>query len=207
MGLPALPSRIQQADEARAASQQEINTLRVISAQSETFQDLAHTSAVDAVQGEVDILQSFRQAILGSLAAANTVVPALAKVASSVAASMELSALNSTGLRPDHLLRPLEKFARVIHLLSTSTKSVIEMQRLVLGAPQAIIEQRQAPAGGESGEATQRLGELAATIDIMRRHGMITFDGTEAKAAAPQYEGEESDAKPEPNAKDDDLPF
>ena len=180
-----------------------------VSQKVQSYQELVHSNALDAVKNEVDILQSFRASIIGGLGAANAVMPALTKLATSVAQSIELSALNNTTMRPSQLLQPMEKFARIIALLAQSTKSVIEMQRLVLGAPTSIIEQRQGNTSPDAGQASQRLGELAATIDIMRRHGLLEFDsdGNPVQPNPTHYDGEESDAKPEPVAKDDDIPF
>lgn len=153
--------------------------------------DLA-ASAIGALRTEAELLQAFRGNLIGAITASASLVKGFERLAEGVAESMALQANNVTALTPRTLLNPLEKFARITGLLAQSTKHIVEMQRLILGAPQAITESR----GGVSPvlDHTERRERIARIFGQLQRSGLIEAEASPSSS----YAGEETDSKAEP---------
>lgn len=144
-------------------------------------------SAIGAMQGEIDLLTCFRGNLIGAVSVSAKVLKALEALGDAVAENTIIAAQNVAQATPERMLKPLERFARIMTLLTTSADQVMKMQRLLVGAPQQITENR-APDGADLSERMQRAGKL---IEMMRRNGLINTD-----EVPPPYEGEEKpDAK------------
>jgi hypothetical protein len=144
-------------------------------------------SALDATQTEVDLLQAFRCNLIGAVSVSNRVLRGLEALAGAAAENAIITAQNVAQVTPERALRPLERFARIIDILSASTKSVIEMQRLLVGAPQQITEQRAA----DTSELHDRMRRAKQVIDQLGRSGLLPPD-VAGQNELTQYEGEES---------------
>lgn len=170
-----------QPDRAYDAPQQAQNA----SQQSPT--QILQESALSAMQGEIDLLTCFRGNLIGAITVSNKVLRGLEALAESVAENTIVMAQNVAQATPERLLKPLERFARIMGLLSTSTEQVMKMQRLLVGAPQQITENR-----GNDPELSDRVQRAAKLFEVMARNGLIPAQAVEPE---PPYQGEESDAK------------
>jgi hypothetical protein len=153
----------------------------------QTGAQILQQSAIDATQTEVDLLQAFRCNLIGAVLVSNKLLPGLEALATAAVESALVASQNIAQCTPDRVLRPLEKFARIVQLLTQSSKSVIEMQRLLVGAPQQITEQRTTPDAGETADRMQRAKDI---LSQMQRSGLLP--NVDSQDDALHYEGEES---------------
>lgn len=156
-----------------------------------TAAELMQRSAIKATGQELEILAAFRQNMVTAVTLSSGLLRGLERMAIAVGEHLEVEAHNVAGARPSRLLRPLEQFSRITSQLAGSMKNVIEMQRLVLGAPTNIVETRQTSAAGAdtAEDADERLRRLQHTAALLIRMG-----GDKAIEAVP-YEGEESNVR------------
>lgn len=148
-------------------------------------------SAIDATQTEVDLLQAFRCNLIGAVTVSNRILKGFEALAIAATENAITAAENVAQVTPDRLLRPLEKFARIMTMLTTSTKSVVEMQRLLVGAPQQITEAR----GVDATDLHERMARAGKVLDQMRRSGLLPADGQTQQIESTLYEGEETRAQ------------
>lgn len=153
--------------------------------------DQIRNSAIAAVQNEADLLKAFRGNLIGAVNVSSALLRGFERLAEGVAESMILNANNVAGLTPRALLNPLEKFARITGLLAQSTRHVVEMQRLILGAPQSITEAR--GNGPAVMDPTERRERIARIFGQLQRSGLIEAETSPSSS----YAGEETDTKAE----------
>jgi hypothetical protein len=137
------------------------------------------------MQSEVDLLQAFRCNLIGAVTVANRLLVGFEALAGATANNLMVIAQNEGQATPERLLKPLERFARIMSVMTASTKHVMEMQRLLVGAPQQITEQR-----GIADNA-DLMAKAHRVFDMMRRSGLLP---SETQPDAGRYDGEETDA-------------
>lgn len=162
----------------------------VMTQRPQTAASILQQSAIDATQTEVDLLQAFRCNLIGAVSVSNKILRGFEALAIAATENAIVASQNVAQCTPDKLLRPLEKFSRIMTLLTTSTESVIKMQRLLVGAPSQITEQRGPTDAGELDERMQRARRI---LDQMQRSGLIPSDERAQPDLRP-YEGEETHA-------------
>jgi hypothetical protein len=151
----------------------------------QTPTELLQESAINAMQSEVDLLQAFRCNLIGAVTVANRLLVGFEALAGATANNLMVIAQNEGQATPERLLKPLERFARIMSVMTASTKHVMEMQRLLVGAPQQITEQR-----GITDNA-DLMAKAHRVFDMMRRSGLLP---SETQPDAGRYDGEETDA-------------
>ncbi len=151
---------------------------------------LLQISQINAMQTEVDLLQTFRCNLIGAIAASAKLVPAFSALSASVAEHVLTAAQNPEVCTPDRLLGPLEKFAKIMTMLTASTKSVMEMQRLLVGAPMQITENRGTTDNTSAADYQERLQRASKVLDLAKRAGLM---GDEPMQDGASYAGEETE--------------
>ncbi len=151
--------------------------------------ELLNASQIGALQTEIDLLQAFRCNLVGALNASGRMLPAFSTLAEAVAQYLGLQAQNPAGCPPGVLLGHMEKFGKILGQLTTSTKQVMEMQRLLVGAPMQITETR-GNLDINQGDLTERLARASRALDLMKRYGEGQV--IEPVSSEPTYSGEET---------------
>ncbi len=155
--------------------------------------DSLKNAAVEALRQELDILQRIRATGAGLLGASERAIKGFAAMASSVAENMLVASQSVSTCTPESLLNPLERFVRCLDLMATTQERVMKMQRLLVGAPQHIMEARSgtSPADpGDDGGLAERLARLTA---LLQTAGVV--QGPAVPETSLAYQGEESNAE------------
>lgn len=164
-----------------------------------TAVEILQQSHIDAVQSEADLLQCFRGNMIGAVTLSARLLKALDLMGNTVMENVAQQAQNVPAMTPERILKPLEKLARIMGVLTQSTKAVVEMQRLLVGAPQQITESR----GGEQGDPGERLERMRSLLAKLQGTGVLSPAGAAAvESEASHYAGEESGTASEPTAPD-----
>jgi hypothetical protein len=159
--------------------------------------DLMRQHAIEALQKEMELLQRIRATGTGLLAASERIVNGFAAMANSVAENMLLASQNVAAATPDALLNPLEKFSRCIEMLSVTQERVMRMTRLLVGAPQHIVENRATGHAPDAADGEGIADRLARLTGLLQTAGIVP--GPELPPGQPRaassYVGEESNAE------------
>lgn len=142
--------------------------------------------AYDVTPEESAMLSGFRTNISSALELSSTILNVLRRVAVTTADRLAAEMEASPHLTLEALLARFEAVSRATDGLSRATMKVVQMQRLLMGAPQQITENR-APD-----DSQEKLRTLMRVADMMRS---AKLDGTTAPQQvidAMPYEGEES---------------
>jgi hypothetical protein len=147
-------------------------------------------TAADVPGQEADILAAFRHNVSSALGLSSQILVALRRVAVKVADRIATNLEESPHVGMETLLGPLETLSKSTAALSTATKQVFEMQRLLVGAPQQITEHR------TSEESQEKIKMLLRVAEMMRDNRLDASAPERRVIDAVPYEGEESNASP-----------
>lgn len=152
--------------------------------------DRVQETAAEAPGQEAEILAAFRQNVTNALGLSSHILVALRRVAVKVADRIALNLEESPHIGLETLLGPLETLSKSTAALSTATKQVFEMQRLLVGAPQQITEHR------TSEESQEKIKMLLRVAEMMRDNRLDASAPERRVIDAVPYEGEESSTSP-----------
>jgi hypothetical protein len=154
-----------------------------------TSAQILQDSSIAAVQTEVDLLQAFRCNLIGAVTVSSNLLKGFEVMAIAAAEQAITAAQNAPQMTLERVLKPMERFARLMASLASSSKVVMESQRLLVGAPQQITEQRGSDSQG--GDLAERMARVGSVIEQLKRAGLVP-GGTTIEAS--EYVGEETNA-------------
>jgi hypothetical protein len=160
-----------------------------VSIAQRTSAQILQDSSINAVQTEVDLLQAFRCNLIGAVTVSSNLLKGFEVMAQAAAEQAITAAQNAPQMTLERVLKPMERFARLMASLASSSKVVMESQRLLVGAPQQITEQRGSDSQG--GDLVERMARVGSVIEQLKRAGLVP-GGTTIDAS--EYVGEETNA-------------